>query len=62
MSVNVKGETGLILIDGAIGEGGGQVLRTSLALSVLLLKPFEMINIRANRPNPGIQTATFKGD
>jgi RNA 3'-terminal phosphate cyclase (ATP) len=60
MSVNVKGETGLILIDGAIGEGGGQVLRTSLALSVLLLKPFEMINIRANRPNPGIQPQHLK--
>ncbi len=60
MSVNVKSETGLVLIDGSIGEGGGQVLRTSLTLSMLLLKPFEMINIRANRPNPGIQPQHLK--
>ncbi len=49
-----------IIIDGSQGEGGGQILRSSLSLSVLLLKPFEMINIRANRPNPGIQAQHLK--
>jgi RNA 3'-terminal phosphate cyclase (ATP) len=50
----------LILIDGSIGEGGGQILRTSLALSSLLLKPFKMINIRANRSNPGLHAQHLK--
>jgi RNA 3'-phosphate cyclase len=46
---------GWVLIDGLEGEGGGQVLRTSLALSMLTSQPFEMIRIRAKRPNPGLQ-------
>ncbi|MFN3134794.1 MAG: RNA 3'-terminal phosphate cyclase [Candidatus Kryptonium sp.] len=58
--VRVKTKPELIQIDGSQGEGGGQMLRTSLALSVLLLKPFEMINIRANRPNPGLQAQHLK--
>lgn len=58
--VGIKDRTNIVLIDGARGEGGGQILRTSLSLSVLLLKPFEMINIRANRPNPGIQAQHLK--
>lgn len=44
-----------ILIDGSVGEGGGQILRTSLALSAVLLKPIKIINIRAKRKNPGLQ-------
>lgn len=44
-----------VAIDGAYGEGGGQILRTSLALSGLLLKPVEIYNIRAKRRNPGLQ-------
>ncbi|MGQ9631787.1 MAG: RNA 3'-terminal phosphate cyclase [bacterium] len=43
-----------IRIDGSFGEGGGQILRTSLALSLITGKPFEISNIRANRPNPGL--------
>jgi RNA 3'-terminal phosphate cyclase (ATP) len=42
-------------IDGSYGEGGGQVLRTSLALSCVLGKPFEIINIRREREKPGLQ-------
>lgn len=42
-------------IDGAYGEGGGQVLRTSLTLSALTGRPFELDNIRANRPRPGLR-------
>lgn len=44
-----------LLIDGASGEGGGQILRTSLALSILTGKPFRIFNIRGNRPKPGLR-------
>ncbi|MEM2768784.1 MAG: RNA 3'-terminal phosphate cyclase [Candidatus Pacearchaeota archaeon] len=43
-----------IIIDGSYGSGGGQILRTSLALSLLTQRPFILKNIRANRPNPGL--------
>src|SRR3954469_6867372 len=45
----------LIQIDGSFGEGGGQILRTSLALSVITGRPFRIFNIRANRPKPGLR-------
>jgi len=45
----------MITIDGSYGEGGGQILRTSLSLSVILNKPVRIINIRAKRPNPGLK-------
>ncbi len=41
-------------IDGSHGEGGGQILRTSLGLSALTGKPFRMVNIRAGRAKPGL--------
>jgi RNA 3'-terminal phosphate cyclase (ATP) len=44
----------MIVIDGAEGEGGGQVLRTALALSLVTGKPFRIENIRANRSRPGV--------
>ena len=44
----------MILIDGCQGEGGGQILRSSLALSMLTGKPFRIEKIRANRPKPGL--------
>ena len=37
-----------------MGEGGGQVLRTSLALSICLGKPLKIYNVRANRKKPGL--------
>jgi len=40
-------------------EGGGQILRTSLALSCILKKPVRIYNIRAKRPNPGLQAQHF---
>lgn len=44
----------MIRIDGSIGEGGGQILRTSLALSMITGQPFRIENIRAKRPKPGL--------
>lgn len=41
-------------IDGSYGEGGGQILRTSLTLSALLKIPFKIHSIRAGRKNPGL--------
>jgi len=42
-------------IDGNYGEGGGQILRTTLSLSCLLGKPVEIFNIRKGRKIPGLQ-------
>ncbi len=42
-------------IDGSRGEGGGQILRTSLALSMITGRPMTMRNIRANRTKPGLR-------
>jgi RNA 3'-terminal phosphate cyclase (ATP) len=44
-----------IELDGSFGEGGGQILRSSLTLSLLTGKPFRLHNIRAGRPKPGLQ-------
>ena len=43
-----------IEIDGSTGEGGGQILRTSLALSMCTGQPIVLKNIRANRSKPGL--------
>ena len=45
----------MLRIDGAHGEGGGQILRTSLTLALLTGKAFELVNIRAKRPKPGLR-------
>ena len=47
-------KTEMITIDGSEGEGGGQILRTSLALSLVTGQPFRMERIRAKRQKPGL--------
>lgn len=44
----------MIAIDGSYGEGGGQILRTSLALSLVTGRPFRIDKIRAGRRKPGL--------
>jgi len=51
----VIGMSDLLIIDGSYGEGGGQILRTSLTLSAILGRPIRIENIRAGRRNPGLQ-------
>jgi RNA 3'-terminal phosphate cyclase (ATP) len=43
-----------LAIDGSHGEGGGQILRTALSLSVMTGRAFRLINIRAGRRYPGL--------
>jgi RNA 3'-terminal phosphate cyclase (ATP) len=43
-----------IVLDGSQGEGGGQILRSSLALSMATGRPFRIDRIRANRKKPGL--------
>lgn len=44
----------MLTIDGATGEGGGQILRTALALSMVTRTAFRIVNIRATRKRPGL--------
>jgi RNA 3'-terminal phosphate cyclase (ATP) len=45
----------MLTIDGSRGEGGGQILRTSLALSILAHRPVRIERIRAGRRRPGLR-------
>ncbi|MEM8495422.1 MAG: RNA 3'-terminal phosphate cyclase [Planctomycetota bacterium] len=51
----------MLTIDGSQGEGGGQVLRSSLALSMVTGQPFRIENIRAGRPKPGLMRQHLTG-
>jgi RNA 3'-terminal phosphate cyclase (ATP) len=44
----------LLTLDGSYGEGGGQILRTALSLSMVTARAFRLVNIRAGRRNPGL--------
>jgi RNA 3'-terminal phosphate cyclase (ATP) len=45
----------MLTLDGSYGEGGGQILRTALALSTITGRPMRIERIRAGRQNPGLQ-------
>jgi len=49
----------MITIDGSYGEGGGQILRSALALACILNKDVKIVNIRAKRENPGLRPQHF---
>ncbi len=68
--LNVVHETGLfqrrkvlpkMKIDGSLGEGGGQILRTALALAAITRRPVEIRNIRAGRKKPGLRPQHLMG-
>ena len=49
-----------ITLDGSDGEGGGQILRSALSLSMLTGRPFRIVRIRANREKPGLRPQHLK--
>ena len=53
-SKNTENPQGLLEIDGSIGEGGGQIIRTSLTLAAITQTHIKITNIRAKRNRPGL--------
>src|SRR5438046_10321903 len=51
----------MLEIDGSFGEGGGQILRSCLALSGVLGKEVRIFNIRAGRSEPGLKAQHLTG-
>jgi RNA 3'-terminal phosphate cyclase (ATP) len=51
----------MIEVDGSFGEGGGQVLRTAIALAAVLSKDIHVFNIRAGRAEPGLRPQHMTG-
>ncbi|MGY5881389.1 MAG: RNA 3'-terminal phosphate cyclase [Candidatus Thorarchaeota archaeon] len=51
----------MIEIDGSYGEGGGQILRTSVSLAALTMKSVRISKIRAGRPKPGLKRQHLSG-
>lgn len=44
----------MLILDGSFGEGGGQILRTALSLSMITGAPFRIEKVRAHRRKPGL--------
>ncbi len=51
----------MIDLDGSYGSGGGQIIRTALALSTITQKPFEVNDIRKGRPKSGLKAQHLHG-
>jgi len=51
----------MITVDGSFGEGGGQILRTSLALAAITGQSVTIENIRLKRPKPGLRPQHLTG-
>jgi RNA 3'-terminal phosphate cyclase (ATP) len=51
----------MLHLDGSYGEGGGQIVRTSLSLAALLGRAVRLENIRAGRPKPGLKAQHLTG-
>lgn len=49
------------IYDGSLGEGGGSILRLVTSLALVTQEPVKIVNIRKNRPNPGLQTQHLVG-
>ena len=60
MKAGMAESTDAIEIDGSIGEGGGQVLRSCLTLSLLTGQALQIKNIRSRRPKPGLMPQHLK--
>ncbi len=54
MTIGYADELTWVTIDGSEGEGGGQLLRTALTLSLVTGRPFRIERIRAGRQKPGL--------
>src|SRR5436190_22658334 len=50
-----EGTWAMLDLDGSFGEGGGQILRSSLTLALLTSQAFRLRNVRARRSRPGLQ-------
>ncbi len=57
----IRNPQSAIVIDGSYGEGGGQVLRTALALAAILGQSVEIQNIRGGRKKPGLRPQHLMG-
>lgn len=51
----------MLVIDGSFGEGGGQILRTAVALAAIIGEEVKIVNIRAKRPDPGLKRQHLTG-
>jgi RNA 3'-phosphate cyclase len=51
----------MLHLDGSYGEGGGQIVRTSLSLAALLGRGVRLENIRAGRSKPGLKAQHLTG-
>ena len=51
----------MIAVDGSLGEGGGQILRTAVSLAAVLGKDVRISNIRAGRSQPGLKPQHLTG-